>query len=333
MADWTLAQPLWLLLWPSGLLLAWLWRDRLHRLSLAQLFATQVHWRHPALADPTLASPARDRPKPPWRGLLAWGCVALALAQPVRLGDPLPAPTPAVDLYVLLDTSVSMVLSDYRQDGQPVQRLAFAKGLLDRLAADFGGDRLGLYLIGSPSRRMLPATPDHLLFRDVLARVTPTLAGRRAELGDALARLADDLQGRPPDRTALALLVTDGTQPSGRLTPAAGAHRLQAAGVPLYVLSIGAGIDTARDIHSGGLLFDTARPDALAELARSTGGQGFAATDIQALQDAVAVLTARHLATTPPPERRQRPLYPWLLLGALLLLALPRRIATTGVAG
>jgi len=321
MPELALQQPAWLLLWPAGLLLAWLLRHPLRRLSVAELFSAQVAWRHPALARlsaDTASGPAGGR------GVIAvliWGCLVLALAQPVRLGDPLPAPRPPVDLYVLLDTSVSMVLRDYRQDDQPVTRLTFAKGLLDRLAADYGGDRLALYLLGSPSRRLLPPSPDHTLFRHTLARVESVLAGRRAELGDGLARLATDMATGLTGREAVALLVTDGTQPSGSLTPQAGAERLRQAGVPLYILSVGAGQDTEQ--ASAGLLFGGARPAQLEQLATITGGASFAAADIQALQAAVQTLAERHLARSGPPPARREPLYPWLLLAALLLPALP----------
>lgn len=321
MTDWALQQPLWLLLWPAGLLIAWLWRQRLRWLTAAQVFGLQVTWRHPALAGAGL-SPSRRRVA--WPRVIALACVSAALAQPVRLGDPLPAARPAVDLHVLLDTSVSVVLTDYRQDGRPVQRLTFAKGLLNRLAAEFGGDRLSLYLVGSPSRRLLAPTPDHQLFRNVLARVEPVLAGRRAEPGDAMARLADDLKHRSTGRTALALLVTDGTQPSGQLTPQAGAARLAEQGVPLYVLAIGSG--ASAQVANSGLLFDSARPDRLTDLAQQTGGTGFAAADVRALQAAMDTLTARHLANAPPPPARREPFYHWLLLAALAVLALPTAV-------
>lgn len=323
----TLLQPAWLLLWPLGVVAAWLLRRRLQLVTAAELFGSRVTGRHPAMArlgGDSAAAPGR-RLVP----LLAWGCLVLALAQPVRLGEPLPAARPPLDLYVLLDTSVSMVLRDYRQDGQLVDRLTFAKGLLDRLATGFRGDRLALYLVGSPSRRLLPPSSDHALFRDVLARVVSVQAGRRAELGDALARLAADLSAAPAGRRAVALLVSDGTQPSGRLTPRTGAERLRRAGVPLYVLAVGAGDNSTHD--SGGLLFGGARTTRLAGLAELTGGQGFAAADSRALQAAVQVLDDRYLADPGPRPRRREPLYPWLLLAALLLPALPTRRPRRGV--
>lgn len=318
MTEWALLHPAWLALWPLGILATWFWRGRFESLRVAAVFGLQAVWRHPGMAAAHRASAATRHD---WRRGVAFAFVTLALAQPVRLAEPLPATRPAVDLHILLDTSVSMVLADYRQDGQPIQRLTFAKGLLDRLAAEYGGDRLSLYLVGSPSRRLLAPTSDHALFRAILARVEAVQAGRRAELGDALARLAQDLKTGPAPRKSLALLVTDGSQPSGQLTPAAGAARLAAQGVPLYVLAIGAGTETRDD--GSGLLFDRARPQQLAALAEVTGGQGFAATDIRALQAALRTLTERHFADAPPPPARREPLYPWLLLLACGVLVLP----------
>lgn len=316
MTDWTFDQPLWLLLLVP-LIAGGLWRG-LSSHPLSTIFATRVHARHPLLAGREASAERRGLDA---RLLLAGGLFTLALAQPVQLGAPRQAARPAVDLHVLLDTSVSMVLTDYRQEGEPVQRLAFAKGLVDRLAAGFGGERLSLYLVGAPSRRLLAPTRDVGMFRAVTARVEPVLAGRRAELGDALARLARDLPDASGARASVAVLVTDGSQPSGNLSPEAGAARLQAAGVPLYVLVIGAGRETTS--QTGGLLFDAARPEQLAGIAHLTGGDSFAAADIQALQDALATLTERHLARAAPPPARTRPLHPLLIAAGLVVLLLP----------
>jgi Ca-activated chloride channel family protein len=315
-----LQQPLWLLLWPVGPLLWWLLPWRLQWLDAASLFGARASWRHPGVAQlqrETRAPRPRGR-LGPWLG---WTCLVLALAQPVRLGAPLPPARAPVDLHVLLDTSISMVLRDYRLQDRVVDRLTFAKALLDRFAADYQGERVSLYLLGSPSRRLLAPTNDISLFRQLLARVESVQAGRRAELGDALARLAQDLGERSSDRQALVLLVTDGTQPSGRLTPEAGAERLRRAGVPLYVLAIGAGREP--DAASGGLVFGSARPSQLQELARIAGGEGFVANDLTALERAMQAISERHLASPQPTLYRREPLYPWLLLAALLLAALP----------
>jgi Ca-activated chloride channel family protein len=309
-------HPGWLLAWPLAPLVSWLLRARLSWLSADALFGTRLRCRHPALArlGPTKAR----RQAAGWLPLAAWSCLLLALAQPVRLAEPLPGPKAPLDLTVLLDTSISMVLTDYQRGDEAVSRLAFAKGLLDRLAADYRGERLALYLLGSPSARLLPPTNDPALFRHTLARVPPVLAGRRSELGDALAMLATELPQAAGAREQVVLLVTDGTQPSGAMTPGEGAEALRSAGIPLYVLVIGARGETAQR-DSGSLLFAAARPGQLAALAERTGGVGYPAADISALQAAMDTLAARHLDDGRRTPRRQQPLYPWLLLAGLLL--------------
>lgn len=327
-AELTLDQPLWLLAWPLGPLAWWLLRGRLRWQDAVSLFGLRVGWRHPALARLDLDAARRPAPAR-LLPVLAWSCLVLALTQPARLGAELPRPRPPVDLYVLLDTSISMVLRDYQLDGQPVDRLSFAKAMLDRLAAGYAGDRLSLYLLGSPSRRLLGPTPDHQLFRALLARVESVLAGRQADLGDALARLAGDLGNRPGDRQPVVLLVSDGTQPSGSLSPQAGAARLREAGVPLYVLAIGGGQQVGPD--RGGLVFGSARPEQLQQLAELTGGEAFVAADTRALEATMQALAARQLAAGPQETpRRRRPLYHWLLAAALLLGGLAPLLGASG---
>jgi len=86
--------------------------------------------------------------------------LAAALAQPYRLGERLPEPSPYREVMFVLDTSVSMVLRDYVVKGERVDRMSMLKGVMHRFVDELQGSRRlfrgGLYP-GAPDPRLPPA--------------------------------------------------------------------------------------------------------------------------------------------------------------------------------
>lgn len=319
MSDVGLLAPAWLLGLPLAGLLPW-WLGR-RGLRLPALFPP-LAVRYPGLGDHA-ARDGRDRvtARGGWWLLPVIALLCLALAQPVRYGAPLPAGVAPVDLVLLVDVSVSMTLRDYELDGERVDRLTMAKRLLDRFAAEFSGERLGIVVIGRPSAIWAPLTSDRSLVRHLLRRLQLTLAGRNAALGDALALTAEHFGG---ERAPIVVLVSDAAFPLGRLSPDEGAARLAAAGMTLYSIAIGAADAGAAERDSGGLIFTPADLPLLERLAERTGGRLFHAVDAEGMRQALRWIETTHRDAQPAvePPRRRQPLYPWPLGAALLILAL-----------
>lgn len=210
-----------------------------YRLRLGCLAATTFTLRLPSVslarsARPDWTDDAADAPdagdsRPAQGGALlmlggALACAFLALGQPVREGQPLISEQrdEPVDAWLLVSTSISMVLDDYAPQGgigdapqgdigdaprgktgdakstPPGQedRMTMSKRLLDRFAAEFKGRRLGLIVLGEQPGVWLPLSADRHLVRHHLSRLRSTLGGRLSALGDGLALLAET------DRTA-----------------------------------------------------------------------------------------------------------------------------------
>ncbi len=316
-ADYALLAPAWLLALP---LLWWLWRKPGRR--LGELLLRPVALRHPAAGQ--LAAPGDTHPPAGRNGLatLVMALLLLALAQPVHYGAPLPERPSPLQLMLVVDTSVSMSLRDYQLDGRRLDRLSLAKLLLDRFVADFDGSEIGLVVFGQPPALWVPPTRDRALFRQLLARLQPVMAGRYAALGDALALAAESFPGQTDGPRAV-VLITDAVRPSGRLSPQQGVDRLRAAGLTLHTIAIGA--------RSGGLvqdnselIYEPADVTLLEALAARTGGLSFHAGAADDLREALRQIEALHQSRLPPPaiERVREPLYHWPLLLALLLLGM-----------
>jgi Ca-activated chloride channel family protein len=314
-ADYALLAPAWLLLLPVVAALSW-WLRRRGRALPSAIAPLSV--RHPAAA--LAAGAAGASPRRDWLLPTVLALLVVALAEPVRHGPALPRDDSGTTLMLLVDVSVSMVLADYALDGERIDRLTMAKRLIDGFVGSLGGERVGLVVVGSPSALWVPPTRDHALLRRALGRLELTLAGRNAAIGDALALTAEHLRDSPQ---RVAVLVSDGNGWVGRHTPEAGAERLRAAGVTLYAIGIGATAVDGAERRYGDLIYEPTDMALLERVAHITGGTAFHATDSGAMAGILAAIRMRHPEAPPPSDgpRLARPLYPWPLGAALLLLA------------
>lgn len=318
MSDLGLLAPAWLLGLPFAWLLPWWLGRRGGRLPM--LFAP-LAVRHPgadihATVPPGGGAAGRRH----WLLLPLLVLLCVALAEPVRYGPPLPARAAPLDIVLVVDVSVSMTLRDYQVDGERVDRLTMAKRLLDRFAARFGGERLGIVVLGRPSAIWSPPTSDRALIRHLLGRLQLTMAGRNAAIGDALALSAERFGGeRPP----VVVLISDAAYPLGRLSPLEGADRLADVGMTLYSIAMGSPDAGAAGSERGGPIFAPTDLALLEAMAERTGGRLFHAVDAEVMAQALAWIEATHRDALPVAEapRQRLPLYPWPLGAALCIAA------------
>lgn len=278
-------------------------------------------------------------------------CLLLALAQPAQRVPAGASPPPAklgepVDAWLLVSTALSMVLRDYSLDGQTLTRMQLARRYLDRFAAQFQGQRMGLMVLGQPPRLWVPLSSDRRLLRYQLARLQTTLGGRNSALGDGLAALASahraqadlskDTGQDDTGQEAIALVVTDAGLERGHYSPRQGMALAKAAGLTVYFIVLGnsngsdnsapANARTENEGKNGGLLYRRADLSGLQALVDEFGGQLFHATDAAVIEQALETVSAAHRHPTTVIENNTkaywRALFAWplgLAMGLLLL--------------
>lgn len=242
---------------------------------------------------PTLASVSR------WPVVLALTGLALlivALARPQRIEDKREVRTQGYDLMLAIDLSGSMLAEDYERDGDRVNRLQAIKPVIQAFINERPSDRIGIVVFSGKAYTLAPLTFDH----DWLARQTERLRIGLIEdgtaigdgLGVALTRLEQAQRETGGRRQgAFVVLLTDGANNRGALTPAQAAEIAKARGVPVY--TIGAGRDgivpfpvfdeQGNRIGMRRMLSDLDE-SALRDIATATGGRYFRASD----QDTIA---------------------------------------------
>lgn len=250
--------------------------------------------------------------------ILIWLLLLLACARPQLHGDLQERPTTGRDLLIAMDVSSSMLYSDMILDGNSVSRMEFVKYWLGDFISQRTGDRLGLILFGSQAYLQAPLTYDHHSIRTWVKDAQPGIAGNTTSMGDAIGLAIKRLRMHPADHRVL-ILVTDGANTSGVISPLAAAEL--AARYQIKIYTVGIGSNQANTLHE---LIDTASLEldeqALKDIAQATAGQYFHVTDsndLARIQHSISLLEPN--TSYQAPRRNSQELYSWPLAAALLL--------------
>ncbi|MFK5950239.1 MAG: VWA domain-containing protein [Methylococcales bacterium] len=270
-----------------------------------------------------------DKFKRSWQIIitLICGCLfLLTLAQPVKMAEKKASTPVSADIMLVIDTSISMVIRDYKLQGKRVDRMTMTQALLDRFVDHFSGKRVGIVIFGDPPQILLKPSKDKNLVRHLIHRLTPTIAGRMAALGDAVAIASDYIKSNDLPTETVLVLISDATSPSGKLSPIEGAKRAAESNTVLHTIAIGSvntDMENQKSSQYGELLYEAADVKLLQQMAEITGGKSFHGIDVSAIDDALNQIEKRHQITTHKNyPRKQQALYYWPLLVSLLLLGL-----------
>ena len=196
----------------------------------------------PALSPFAAAkSSGRTTPRNRWRLILAilcWLLLVTSAARPQWLGQPVELPVSGRDLMLAVDLSGSMRIADFKLNGDEIDRLTALKVVATKFIAQRSGDRLGLILFGDQPYIQAPLTFDHTTVATLLNEAQIGLAGKKTAIGDAIA-LAVKRLNKVKDNQKVLILLTDGANTSGNISPEKGAELAKKAGLKIYTIGIG----------------------------------------------------------------------------------------------
>jgi Ca-activated chloride channel family protein len=184
------------------------------------------------------------------------------------------------------------------------------------------GDRVGLVLFGSQAYLQTPLTFDRNTLVQQLNEAQLGFAGERTAIGDGIALSAKRLQDRE-QKSRVMILLTDGANTAGTLSPLQGADLATSMGIKIYTIGMGA------DVMERQTFFGTQRfnPSAdldektLSTIADQTGGSYFRARSTEELQGIYHMLD--QLEPAAGDEEKLRPVTEWFYwpLAAALLIS------------
>jgi Ca-activated chloride channel family protein len=277
-------------------------------------------------SEPATVSVIPSRNALLYLAVLAWVGLVLAVARPLWVGEPLEQVVSGRDLLLAVDVSGSMQEKDFNLNGQTVDRLSAIKALAGEFIERRQGDRLGLILFGTRAFWHVPLTFDRSTVRTLLneAFIGITDDDPQTSIGDAIGLAVKRLQNQPSANRVL-ILLTDGANTAGEVTPLKAAELAAAAGLKIYSIGVGADEMLVRGFFGSQKVNPSVDLDetTLTAIARMTGGQYFRARSTQELAQIYGVLDQiEPVEKDPHYLRPQRELFIWPLAFAWLSLAL-----------
>lgn len=230
----------------------------------------------------------RGNAVPLWQQLLLfviWALLVVALARPQHIGERVQMPVSGRDLMLVVDISPSMDEQDMVLQGRNINRLQAVKRVLDDFIARRQGDRLGLILFGTEPYVQAPLTFDIETVGTLMQEAGLGMAGRATAIGDAIGLATKRLRKRPQDQRVVVLL-TDGANTAGEITPDKATEIAAAASIRLYTIGIGADSMVQRGLLGSRRVNPSRDLDEnlLTRMAQQTGGEYFRARSLPELE-------------------------------------------------
>lgn len=212
---------------------------------------------------------------------LAWIMLVTASARPQWVGEPVELPVTGRDLMLVVDISGSMEAQDMQLGGQGVNRLVVVKSVVGDFVARRTGDRLGLILFASRAYTQAPLTFDRMTVETLLYEAEIGIIEENATaIGDGIGLAVKHLRERPAASRVI-IMLTDGVNNAGEVTPLQAGELALQEGIKVYTIGIGAESGISNSLFGPRAVNPSADLDAdtLTQIAVSTGGQFFRARD------------------------------------------------------
>ena len=255
--------------------------------------------------------------------------VVVALARPQRVVRMAATDRYGIDIVIALDGSGSMAAEDFR----PRNRFSVAKELIGDFIHRRQDDRIGIVTFGVRAVTRVPITFDRDVAEAILDRAEVGENGDGTAIGHAIATCVNRLR-TSKSRSRVIILVTDGVNNSGSIDPLVAAQLAAKFGIKIYTIGVGSEGPVPLPIKrqnpfTGEIetVYTTIRGEiderALAQIAQTTGGAFFRATDARAMGDVLARIDAlEKTRLTAPKMEKIDELYSTPLGAALVLLSL-----------
>lgn len=319
----TFARPL-LLLLLAALPLWWWWRrQRVSRLAGATMSDVR-----PAMGPVERMWVAR---LPLWLRSLCLAAWIVAAAGP-RLGSArAELRSEGISIVLAVDVSSSMLAEDF----SPANRLDVARRTATEFVRARSSDRVGLVAFAGQALTQVPITTDYQVLEEAIHQLRVGILEDGTAIGTAIATSANRLR-RAPGKSKVVVLLTDGENNKGTVDPRTAAQAAATFGIRIYTIGVGTQGEAPVPTGQGplGLRYETMPvkidEQLLGEVAQTTGGRYFRATDAASLSNIFAEIN--RLEKTPVQHlvyRRFDEAYRWPLGIGLLALALELVLAAT----
>jgi Ca-activated chloride channel family protein len=259
---------------------------------------------------------------------LAAALVIVGLARPQLVHGRTEVHASGIDIMMAIDVSGSMQALDFKLNGVPTNRIDVVKSVVAKFIQDRPNDRIGIIAFAGVPYLVSPPTLDHDWLLQNLDRVKVGLGEDGTAIGSAIAAGVNRLRDLP-SKSKVIILLTDGENNMGKISPLASAEAARALGVKVYTIGAGAQGDAPVPVtdDQGNTQLVMAKVDVdvdtLQKIATETGGQFYRATDTDSLKNIYGQINRLEKSTeTLHRYETSQDIFAFALLPALALLGL-----------
>jgi len=222
---------------------------------------------------------------------LVLACCIVALARPQKVDESTQVQESGIDMMLAIDLSPSMEALDYHRDnGEEASRVEVVRETVGNFIQARPNDRIGMVVFSGEAFLMSPLTLDHdWLLQNVARLQTGSWIGDATAIGSAIAACANRLRDQP-GKTKIIVLLTDGSNNSGKITPFTAAEAAHALGIKIYTIGAGSADVAKFPVKDAfGRVTYTTIPvdideDALRKIAEIGNGKFFRAADYESIK-------------------------------------------------
>lgn len=265
--------------------------------------------------------------------MLAIALLIVALGQPQFVQGTTEVEASGIDILLAVDASSSMEAMDFKTNGQASNRIDAVKAVVARFVEERPNDRIGLVAFAGRPYMMSPLTLDHYWLQKRLEDLEVGTVEDGTAIGSAIASSVNRLRDQDA-KSKIVILLTDGMNNAGKVTPQTAAEAAEALGIKVYTIGAGSQGNAPMPVTDrfGNRQLVMAQVDideeTLEKVAAKTGAKYFRATDTDSLGKIYEEINKLETTTrTVKKFERYTELFTWpavlalLLLGGELLLA------------
>ena len=250
----------------------------------------------------------------------------IALARPQSVSEETQINTEGIDIVLAVDASGSMLAEDFTLGKIRQNRLEVVKKVVEDFIRKRKSDRIGMVAFAARAYTVCPLTLDYDWLIRNLERIEIGAIEDGTAIGSAIASSLVRLEDTEA-KSKIIILLTDGINNAGKMSPPVAAEAAKALGVKIYTIGAGSRGLVPYPMRApwGGTFYENVKieidEELLEKIAADTGGKYFRATDTDSLEKIYTEIDKMEKTTVEEVGfRRFGELFPIFLIPALVLL-------------
>ena len=252
---------------------------------------------------------------------VAIAVLVVILARPQSTNSWQNSSTEGIDIVLAMDISTSMLAQDLKPN-----RLEASKDVASSFINGRPNDNIGLVVFAAESFTQCPLTTEHAVLLNLFKDIQPGIIQDGTAIGLGLANAVSRIKDSQA-KSKVIILLTDGVNNTGEIAPVTAAEIAKTFGVRVYTIGVGTQGEAPYPFQTAfGIQYQNVPVEideqTLKQMAATTGGQYFRATDNASLKEIYSEIDKMEKTKISVQEysKKQEEYKNWAILLFVLLL-------------